>query len=154
MAIKKGSNLHSITYKRVKKKNSVLAAAKIHILSVKLDIQWLTDRKTEREDVDEKSSALIGYTLSIRGFKKMSGDIAQNNLVRFISIAKKKDGLFANFKVRGIKGGATLTSTISVDLNQANVHPGDNLEHIIEACGRIAVRMCETKLQFEGLSQN
>lgn len=31
-------------------------------------------------------------------------DIAENNLVRFISISKKKDGMFANFRVKGMKG--------------------------------------------------
>lgn len=78
-------------------------------------------------------------------------NIAENNLVRFISITKKKDGLFANFRVKGMKGGATFSSSISVDMNQANVTASDPLEKIIEECGRIAVRMSETKLQFEGL---
>lgn len=78
-------------------------------------------------------------------------NIAENNLVRFISVTKKKDGLFANFRVKGMRGGATFSSSISVDINQANVHAGDPLEKIIEECSRIAVRMSETKLQFEGL---
>jgi len=78
-------------------------------------------------------------------------NIAENNLVRFISIAKKKDGLFANFRVKGMKGGATFSSSISVDMNQANVTAADPLEKIIEECSKIAVRMSETKLQFEGL---
>jgi hypothetical protein len=78
-------------------------------------------------------------------------NIAENNVVRFISITKKKDGLFANFRVKGMKGGATFSSSISVDINQAEVNAGDVLEKIIEECGRIAVRMFETKLQFEGL---
>lgn len=78
-------------------------------------------------------------------------NIAENNLVRFISITKKKDGLFANFRVKGMKGGATYSFSISVDVNQANVHAADPLEKIIDECGQIAVRMSETKLQFEGL---
>lgn len=78
-------------------------------------------------------------------------NIAENNLVRFINVTKKKDGLFANFRVKGMKGGATFSSTISVDISQANVHAADPLEKIIEECGRIAVRMFETKVQFEGL---
>jgi hypothetical protein len=78
-------------------------------------------------------------------------NIAENNVVRFISITKKKDGLFANFRVKGMKGGATFSSSISVDINQAEVNAADVLEKIIEECGRIAVRMFETKLQFEGL---
>ena len=78
-------------------------------------------------------------------------DIAENNLVRFINITKKKNGMFANYRVKGIKGGATFSSTISVDIGQANVDASDTLEKIIEECARIAVRMSETKLQFEGL---
>jgi hypothetical protein len=77
--------------------------------------------------------------------------IAENNLVRFISITKKKNGLFANFRVRGTKGGATFNSSISVEINQTNVDAGDTLEKIIEECGRLAVRLFETKLQFESL---
>ena len=79
--------------------------------------------------------------------------IEENNLVRFISITKKKDGLFANFRVKSMKGGATINSSISVDMNQANVSASDTVEKIIEECGRIAVRMAELKLQFEGLLQ-
>ncbi len=78
-------------------------------------------------------------------------NIAENNLVRFISITKKKDGLFANFKVKGMKGGATFSSSICVDMNQANVSAADPLEKIIEECGYIAAKMSEAKLQFEGI---
>ena len=78
-------------------------------------------------------------------------NIAENNLIRFISITKKKDGLFANFRVKGMKGGATFSSSISVDISQANVSAADPLEAIIDECGKIAVRMFEIRLQFEGL---
>ena len=78
-------------------------------------------------------------------------NIAENNLVRFISITKKKEGLFANFRVKGMKGGAAFSSSISVDVGQANLGASDSLEKIIEECGKIAVRLSETKLQFEGV---
>lgn len=78
-------------------------------------------------------------------------NIAENHLVRFISIAKKKEGLFANFRVKGVKDGAKYSSSIIVAIDEANVDATDSLEKIIEECGRIAVRMSETKLQFEGL---
>lgn len=78
-------------------------------------------------------------------------NIAENNLVRFISVSKKKEGLFANFRVKVVKGGATVSTSIAVDINQANVHAGDSLEKIIEECSRIAVRISDTKVQFEGL---
>ena len=70
-------------------------------------------------------------------------NIAENNLVRFISITKKKDGMFANFKVKGMKGGATFSSSISVDINQANVDAGDPLEKIIEECGTNCCSECQ-----------
>jgi hypothetical protein len=79
-------------------------------------------------------------------------NIAENNLVRFISITKKKDGMFANFRVKGMKGGASFSSSIAVDIGQANVDAADSLEKIIAECGRIAVRMFEVKVQFEGLA--
>ena len=50
-------------------------------------------------------------------------NLAENNLVRFISITKKKDGMFANFRVKGMKGGATFSSSISVDIGQAKSMP-------------------------------
>gem|GEM_PF-6638520 len=78
-------------------------------------------------------------------------DIAENHIVRFISITKKKGVLYANFRVKGVKGGATYSSSISVDISQAEVTAADPLEKIIDECGRIAERMFETKLQFEGL---
>lgn len=78
-------------------------------------------------------------------------NIAENNLVRFISITKKKGVLYANFRVKGIKGGATYSSSISVDILQAEVTAADSLEKIIEECGSIAEKMFEMKLQFEGL---
>lgn len=78
-------------------------------------------------------------------------DLAENNVVRFISITKKKDGMFANFRVKGMKGGASFSSSISVDISQADVDASDTLEKIISVCARIAVRMFETKLQFEGM---
>lgn len=77
---------------------------------------------------------------------------ADNNLVRFKSITKKKDGVFANYKVTGLKGGASFNSSISVDITQAEVDAGDPLEKIVSECAKIAVKMSEAKFQFEGLA--
>lgn len=80
-------------------------------------------------------------------------NIAENNLVRFISISKKKTGLFANFRVKGIKGGATFSSSISIDISASEVTAADTLEKIIEECARIAVREFEkSSLEFEGVA--
>ncbi|PJD95154.1 MAG: hypothetical protein CK425_09505 [Parachlamydia sp.] len=79
-------------------------------------------------------------------------DLAQNNLIRFINITKKKDGIFANFKAKGIHSGVVFTASISVDISAAEVHPGDTLEKIIEECARMATQQFKkSELQFEGL---
>jgi hypothetical protein len=79
-------------------------------------------------------------------------NIAENNLIRFINITKKKDGLFANFKAKGIRGGTLFSASIAVDISSANVDPTDPLEKIIEECARIAVRdFKKSELQFEGI---
>jgi hypothetical protein len=80
-------------------------------------------------------------------------NIAENNVVRFKNISKKKDGMFANFRVQGIRGGAIFSASISVDISAAEVHPGDSLERIIEECARIGVaEFKKAELRFEGLS--
>lgn len=79
-------------------------------------------------------------------------NIAENNLIRFINISKKKDGIFANFKVLGVKGGTTYRGSITVDIAAAEVDLGDPMEKIIEECARIAARdIKEPKYAFEGL---
>ena len=79
-------------------------------------------------------------------------NIAENNLIRFINITKKKDGLFANFKAKGIKGGAAFSSSITVSLNDAEVELTDSLEKIIEKSAKIAVKEYKASdLQFEGI---
>lgn len=80
-------------------------------------------------------------------------NIAENNLIRFINITKKKTGLFANFKAKGIKGGTSFSASISVDITSIEVNPAeDALEKIIEESARIAVKeFKKSELQFEGL---
>ena len=79
-------------------------------------------------------------------------NLAENNLIRFINLTKKKDGIFANFKAKGIKGGACFSASIAVDISAAEVDPADPLEKIIEECARIAVKEFKTSdLQFEGI---
>lgn len=82
-------------------------------------------------------------------------DLSENNLMRFTKITKKKEGMFANFKAKGVRGGTAFTANIAVDLSAAEVHPGDTLEKIIEECARIAERdIKKSSLQFEGLEAN
>jgi hypothetical protein len=77
-------------------------------------------------------------------------DMSQHNVVRFISITKKKEGFFANFRVKGLLGGASFSSAISVDVMQTGLDLTESLEKIIEECARIAVREFEkSKFKFE-----
>ena len=79
-------------------------------------------------------------------------DLAENNLVRFKNISKKKEAIYANFKVKGVRGGVNFSASISVDISAAEVHAGDVLEKIIEECARIAAKEYKkSELQFEGL---
>lgn len=79
-------------------------------------------------------------------------NMAENNQIRFVSIKKKKNGVFANFKVTGIKGGTTISASIVVDLAAADVDLGDPMEKIIEQCAKVAAKdIKEPKYQFEGL---
>ncbi len=80
-------------------------------------------------------------------------NLAENNLIRFINITKRKDGIFANFKVTGIQGGMTFKASISVDLAAAEVSLSDPMEVIIEKSAAIAVKEVKrSELQFEGLA--
>jgi hypothetical protein len=79
-------------------------------------------------------------------------NIAENNLIRFVNISKKKEGIFVNFRAKGIKGGAKFSSSISVALNDAEIDLTEPLENIIEKCAKIAVKECkQADLQFEGI---
>jgi hypothetical protein len=80
-------------------------------------------------------------------------DLAENNLIRFRNITKKKESIYANFKVKGVRAGVNFAATISVDIAAAEVHPGDVLEKIIEECARIGLKEFQSaEFQFEGIS--
>ncbi len=80
-------------------------------------------------------------------------DLSDNFVVRFININRKKEGVFANFKVKGIRGGTAVTARIAVDISEAEVDFGDPLEKIIEECARIAVKeLKKAQFQFEGMA--
>jgi hypothetical protein len=84
--------------------------------------------------------------------KEEKMNLEENNLIRFTRVSKKKEGIFANFKAKGVRGGTSFTANIEVDLNAAEVDPADSLEKIIEECARIAERdIKKANMQFEGL---
>lgn len=79
-------------------------------------------------------------------------NISENNLIRFKNISKKKEGVFANFLVTGIRGGTTVKASISIDIAAAEVDLADPMEKIIEECARIAVKDVKgAQYEFEGL---
>lgn len=80
-------------------------------------------------------------------------NLVENNLVRFMRIVKKKDGMHAIFKATGMKGGAQFSATISVDMSAVEVSATDPLEKIIEHCAGVAIKeFKKSELQFEGLA--
>ena len=80
-------------------------------------------------------------------------DLSENNLVQFKNVTKKKESIYANFKVNGIRAGVTFSASIAVDIAAAEVHAGDVLEKIIEECARIGVsEFKKAEFQFEGIS--
>ncbi len=80
-------------------------------------------------------------------------NLAENNLVRFINVTRRKHGIFANFKVKGVRGGATFSASISVDLSACELDiASDSLEKIVEESAKVAVReLKRAEFQFEGL---
>ncbi len=81
-------------------------------------------------------------------------NIAENNLIRFINITKKKDGIFANFKAKGIRAGVSFSASISVDISSVEIDISeDNLEKIIEQSARSAVKeFKKAEFEFEGIA--
>lgn len=80
-------------------------------------------------------------------------NLAENNLIRFTNVTRKKDAIFANFKVKGLRNGVVFSASISVDISSLELHPGDTLEKIVEQCARHGVKeFKKAELQFEGLS--
>jgi hypothetical protein len=79
-------------------------------------------------------------------------NLEENNLIKFKNVSKKKETMFANFKVKGLKRGVTFTASISIDIAAAEMHPGEPLENIIAECARIGVREFKSAdFQFEGI---
>ena len=65
--------------------------------------------------------------------------LEDNNLIKFKNITKKKDAVYANFSVKKISSGISISSTISVDISYLELHSSDTLEKIIISCAKRAV---------------
>lgn len=79
-------------------------------------------------------------------------NLAENNLIRFTNITRKKESIFANFRVKGLKNGVVFSASISVDITALELHAGDSLEKIVEECARHGVKEFKrSEFQFEGI---
>lgn len=80
-------------------------------------------------------------------------DLIENNLIRFVNISRKKDALYANFRVKSLHNGVVCSASISVDISSLELHPGDSLEKIVEECARHGVKEYKkAESQFEGIT--
>ncbi|MBN4067247.1 hypothetical protein JYU14_04100 [Simkania negevensis] len=79
-------------------------------------------------------------------------DLAENNVVRFKNITRRKDGIFVNFRVKGLSSGTAMTALISVDISAVDLDPADPLEKIVAECARLGVQEFQkSNFQFEGI---
>lgn len=79
-------------------------------------------------------------------------NIAENNVIRFTNISQKKEGMFANFKVKALHNGVTISASISVDITALDLEATDPLEKIIEDSVRFGMRQLGSiKFTFEGI---
>ena len=80
-------------------------------------------------------------------------DLAENNLIRFTNVTRKKGAIFANFKVNGLRNGVVFSASISVDITSLELNAGDSLEKIVEDCARHGLKeFRKAEFQFEGIS--
>ena len=79
-------------------------------------------------------------------------NLAENNLICFTNLTRKKGALFANFKVKALRNGVICSASISVDITALDLHAGDSLERIVEECARHGVKeFKKAEFQFEGI---
>ena len=79
-------------------------------------------------------------------------DLADNNVVHFKNISKKKEAMYANYVVSGIRKGVIFRASIAVDLASVELDPTESLETIIEECAKKGVKEFKmADLKFEGI---
>ena len=80
-------------------------------------------------------------------------NLAENNIIRFTNVTRKKDAIYANFKVKGLRNGVIFSASIAVDITALELNAGDTLEKIVEDCAKHGVKeFKKADFQFEGLS--
>ena len=81
-------------------------------------------------------------------------NLVENNLVRFKNITKKKEAIYANFRVKGMRKGVLFTANIAVDLAAAEMTADASLEDIIDQCAKLGLKEFQSaEFTFEGLEQ-
>lgn len=80
-------------------------------------------------------------------------DLAENNLIKFKNISRKKESIFANFQVKGLRKGVEFSASISVDISAAEMHPGETVEKIVQQCAEIGIKEFKNaEFEFEGIA--
>jgi hypothetical protein len=80
--------------------------------------------------------------------------LEENRVIKFKNITKKKEGIFANFKVKSMRNGVHIAASLSVDISALELHPGDSIEKIVEQCARLALaELKKSDFQFEAGSE-
>ena len=102
-------------------------------------------------EIDKKRKCLIkSCTFQKEATLK---NLAENNLIRFTNVTRKKDSIYANFKVKGLRNGVVFSASIAVDITALELNAGDSLEKIIEDCAKHGVKeFKKADFQFEALS--
>ncbi|HSW71840.1 MAG TPA: hypothetical protein VLG44_00330 [Chlamydiales bacterium] len=79
-------------------------------------------------------------------------DIAENNVIRFKNISRKKDGIFANYRVKALHNGVTISATLSVDITALDLDPNqDTMEKMIHECAKLGLKeLKKAAFEFEG----
>ena len=79
-------------------------------------------------------------------------DLADNNVVHFKNITKKKEALYANYSVSGIRKGVLFKASIAVDIASVELDPTESLETIVEECAKNGIKeFKEAEFRFEGI---
>ena len=80
-------------------------------------------------------------------------NLAENNIIRFTNVTRKKDAIFANFKVKGLRNGVVFSSSIAVDITALELDHSDSLEKIVVQCARHGVKeFKKAEFEFEGIA--
>lgn len=67
-------------------------------------------------------------------------DLSQNHVIKFFNVSKRKDGMSANFKAKGVSGAVTYAVKIAVDLETCGLIGDEEIPAIIKTTASAAER--------------